>query len=266
MTDAISMNYARVRGNAPRTSVRGAIYSLEAHRLLAYERAMLRSFPFVSLVSAVDRAFLLGSDADAYGRHVVVCPNGVDTRALPFSPAPCGSTVAFIGNIMSLQNLDACLYFARHVMPLLSEYGVTFRVIGRIRSRDARALRAHPHVEVTGEVSSVPEAAAGAIAGVCPVRIGAGVQNKILEYMSLGIPAITSSVGLEGLDARPGVEVLRADTPGEFAEHIVSLMRDSHQRLSLAVAARRYVETRHDWAAVLRPFVERARALVAPAV
>src|SRR5690606_24456626 len=105
-----------------------------------------------------------------------------------------------IGNLMSEQNFDACVYFAECVLPRLVDF--RFQIIGRIPSNKAAALSRLPRVDVVGEVRSVAERAAGAFAAVCPVRIGAGVQNKLLEYLAMGIPAVSTSIGMEGLEIR----------------------------------------------------------------
>jgi glycosyltransferase involved in cell wall biosynthesis len=217
----------------------------------------------VTLVSQIDRDFLLKDGVSPAHDRVIVCSNGVDVTSLPFSPKHHDPVIAFIGNMTTLQNMDACLYFIEEVLPmLLKRREITFRIVGKITEADARRLRAHPGVEVTGTVTSVAAAVDGARAAVCPIRIGAGVQNKLLEYMALGLPAISSSIGLEGFAARPGTEVLVADSPAEYSAHIDWLFQNPERAKALALAARRYVERSHDWEQVLSPLKEKVRSLV----
>lgn len=260
MTDAISMNYQRVRELNKSRGLRSWIYRLEADRLLKYERSIVDDFALVTLVAEPDRDYLLQGRA---APHVMVCSNGVDVSALPFSVRRHSEPVAaFIGNMTSIQNLDAALFFAEEVLPLVREaLPCRMRVIGRIRPGDARRLQSLPGVEVVANVDSVAAAVGQARVGVAPVRIGAGVQNKVLEYMALGLPVVTSRVALEGLQARPGLEVLVADSPTEYAQALQWLWADSGLRSEMATAARSYVLQHHSWSSRLRPLVAAVNSL-----
>jgi len=172
----------------------------------------------------------------------------------------------FLGNLTTLPNLDACAYFAREVLPLLRAHRPwTFRVVGRISPRDARSLAAFDGVEVTGQVPDIAAAVRGARAGVCPMRMGSGVQNKILEYMALGLPAITSSLSLRTIAALPNREILVADDGRAFAEHLERLFADRDYGLRIATAGRDYVLRNHAWAAHLAPLVERMSGMASDA-
>lgn len=260
MTDAISLNYQRVRDIGLVKHLRGWVYRLEADRLQDYEQRILNDFNLVTLVSATDRSHLLG-ERDA--EHVLVCSNGVDLARLPFRIRPDPDpVVAFIGNMTSMQNLDACQYFIEEVLPLLHQRGeYRFRAVGRIHPGDARRLARHDGVEVLGNVDSIADSVGNAGVGVAPVRIGAGVQNKILEYMALGLPVVSSPLALEGLAAQPGRDLLVAERPAAYAEAIERLFRERSLAHALAKAGRAYVERHHSWSGQLAPFVAKVHQL-----
>lgn len=261
MTDAIAMNYDRVRRHGAR-GLRGRVYAIEHARLLAYERRMPSAFDAVSLIADADARYLWGT---VLPDAVVVASNGVDGAALPFRDRAYDRAVAvFIGNLHSAQNMDACRHFVTAIMPQLSAAELEeFRVVGRIRDANAAWLRAHPRVTVTGEVPSVPDAVRDARIGVCPVRLGAGVQNKVLEYMALGLPAVCSPVGHEGLGAIDGEDLLVAASPADFAAQMRRLGDDPALYRRLAANGRRFVETTHGWDAALAPLTERISRLLA---
>lgn len=261
MTDAISLNYQRLRDVGQKRNYKSWVYSLEAERLLNYEKRIIREFESIALVSETDRDFLLDGERLV---SVVVCSNGVDLSNFECrGRITTKPVIGYIGNMTSLQNLDACLYFIEQVLPLLRTHlDVTFRVVGKIHEGDAARLRAHSGVEVTGLVPSVADAVADVRVGVCPVRIGAGVQNKVLEYMALGLPTVTSSIGLEGFSAINGEDVLVADSPEAYLAHIQRLWKDEDFAYELARNGRRYVESKHDWSARLAPLMERIDVLL----
>jgi glycosyltransferase involved in cell wall biosynthesis len=258
MTDAISLNYARV-GREPRGArgLRSQVYRIERERLEAYERTVVDDFDHSFLVSSVDREFLFGKNLARLAR-VTVASNGVDVSSLPYHFSLAASDLVFIGNMTTLQNLDAVRYMAREILPLVRRQRpeVRLRVIGRIGPNERAQLKHVDGVVVTGQVDSVAAAAHGGAIGVCPMRLGAGVQNKVLEYMALGLPTVSTSIGLEGFHARDGVELAVADDPASYANRILHLLEDRAAAGAMARAARAYVELHHSWEAVLHPMVD----------
>lgn len=256
MTDAISLNYQRVKAQGRPKSLKALAYMIEANRLLAYERAMLDAFENVSLISETDRDFLLDGKSKP---SILICSNGVNLDLLPFTQRnPARPIIVFIGNMQTVQNLDACEYFIKEIMPRVKrQLDVSFRIVGRINPADAARLGQHLDVEVTGEVASMASAVADAWVGICPMRIGAGVQNKVLEYMGLGLPALVSPIGAEGLEARAGHDMIVATTPKQWADALVSLWQQPGVACALARSGRTYVETHHDWSVRLAALRDR---------
>jgi glycosyltransferase involved in cell wall biosynthesis len=265
MTDAISLNYSRVKQRISPTRLRSLIYGLEQSRLEAFERQIVDRFDAAVLVSPVDRRFLFADDP-AREKKVIVCSNGVDTYEYPyqFSQESSGRIV-FIGNTTTLQNFDAVEWFARDVLPRIraARRDARLEIVGHCGSAEAARLRAFDAVRVVGGVESIADAVSGADVGVCPIRVGAGVQNKLLDYMALGLPGVTTSVGLEGVEARPGTEVVVADSAEAMAGAVLELLNDRQRARVVAEAARSFVERKHRWPAQLDPLVERLEQLLA---
>lgn len=261
MTDAISLNYARVsRERSASLDLRSQVYRIEARRLEDYERAVVDDFDHSFLVSGIDREFLFGGNAERLGR-VTVASNGVDLGRLPYDFSADAGDLVFIGNMTTLQNLDAVQYAARDILPLVRRQRpeIRLRVIGRIGPAERAQLESLDGVDVTGQVDSIPDAARGGGVGICPMRLGAGIQNKVLEYMALGLPTVSTSIGLEGFEARDGIELAVADDPARFADLVLQLLDDREAAGAMALAGRRYVESHHSWEAMLRPMVDRIR-------
>ncbi len=248
-TDAISLNYSRLPAEQRHYSAKMLAYQVEKQRLLRYEKELPRCFDLLSFVSSVDVDFLYPDRP----KNIVVATNGVDLEQFHFIGPGRQKRIVFIGNVMSDQNFDACLFFAKTVLPYFQDF--EFQVIGRISEAKAQQLRRLRNVTVTGEVALVSQAAAGAFAAVCPVRMGAGVQNKLLEYFAMGIPAVSTSIGLEGLQVEEGRHVLRADDSYEMASALARLWKDPSLGRRLAEAGRAYVADHHAWDQVLSPLI-----------
>jgi glycosyltransferase involved in cell wall biosynthesis len=246
MTDAISLNYGRMRGKQIAFSLKKIIYNLEYSRLNSYEHRVIQKFPRTWLVSDIDRTAL-----DPYHKSPIeVIPNGTDPQNLMFHPpVGGGDTVVFIGNMTSAQNQDACCFYIRSILPLIQKHKhLKFRIVGNIGDKMRKQFLAYPDVQVTGRLTNIVDGIDDSVfCGVCPVQAGAGIQNKILEYFALGLPCISSPVGAEGIEAEPGKDLLVYRDAEEAAQQILLLHSSHHLRMSLATRARALVENKLAW-------------------
>ena len=266
MTDAISMNLARVASLKPGYfDARRWIYTLEAPRMRAYERRIVKAFDVISLTSQVDKSFLL-ADGSEDGERMLVVPNGVDAPdAVPRPQAARNADeIAFVGHMSTLQNYDAAWFFAHDVLPRIRARrpNATFRIIGPIRPADARRLGALPGVRVDGVVPNVHAALATARVGVCPTRAGSGIQNKVLDYFAGRLAVVCSPCGSEGIEgARPGLHLLIAATADEWAEHVLKVLDDEDFAQRLADAGRAFARSRFRWGQRVQPLATRIEQL-----
>jgi glycosyltransferase involved in cell wall biosynthesis len=86
-------------------------------------------------------------------------------------------------------------------------------------------------------------------AGVCvaPLRIGRGIQNKVLQGMAMGLPLVATPLAARGLEAQPGRHLEVADDPAEFAAHLVRLLKSPAERRALGRNGRAFVEANYGW-------------------
>jgi glycosyltransferase involved in cell wall biosynthesis len=86
-----------------------------------------------------------------------------------------------------------------------------------------------------------------------PLVTGAGTRTKLLEAMAAGLPIVTTSTGLEGIEATDGLEVRIAEDPEAMVTAVVDLLKNPQERPRLGNAARRLAEERYDWSRCLAP-------------
>jgi glycosyltransferase involved in cell wall biosynthesis len=261
MTDAISMNYARMQSVPENYSWKKQLYEFERERVATYERQVVDQFHKTWLVSGVDAGFL-GDRRPG----IEVIPNGVDRSRLPLLNGGNGDTIAFIGNMVSAQNQDACYYFADRILPLIRRHAdIRLRVIGNCRGRVRNRLEHFAAVEVTGMFDRIEPHLSGVFAGICSVRAAAGIQNKVLEYLAMGLPCVTTPEGAEGLDVRHGQHLLIYHSPEEAAEQVLALHRRRGLRQRLGNAGAELIAARHDWSQLYGQIIDSVDELLEPA-
>jgi len=236
-----------------------AISWQEWRKMEAAERRYLRLADRVLAVSETDRdAFATFLDLE----KLTVIPTGVDVEY--FQPLPgeeTANSLVFTGSMDWLPNEDAIFYFADAILPLIREHSpeVFLDVVGRNPSRKLQALaESEKRIRLTGWVDDIrPFVGQGSVC-IVPLRIGGGTRLKIFEAMAMGKAVVSTSVGAEGLAVRSGENIVLADAPNDFAQAVISLLRDRGRRQQLGAAARTLVEEHYSWTIVANDF---ARAL-----
>ena len=142
-------------------------------------------------------------------------------------------------------NLEALLFLTKDIFPLLSQEirsNLRIHVTGNKLPEKVRE-ELPEGVIYEGFVPSPSDFWLSVDIAVVPSVFGAGMQQKIFEPLTLGVPTITSRRGLAGYPFECGKSVLCADTNEEFAAAIVKLIEDQNFRGRLGEDARRVSES-----------------------
>ena len=223
-------------------------YRIEALKLRRFEQKLTEEF---DACTATTRGELDEVRRLNAAKAVAVIPNGVNLNYfVPRQENPRNSSViAFLGRMDYYPNIDAVLFFAKEVFPSVQKAvpEAKFRIIGSNPTRAVRDLVSIPGISVTGYVADVRPHLADAAIAVAPLRIARGTQNKILEFLSMGIPVLSTTQAAKGVAVEPGKHLLVADGPENFAAEVVRLLKDPDLREQLSVSGRQPLATAHSW-------------------
>ena len=183
---------------------------------------------------------------------VRVVPNGYPSPDRPVGRPAVSSppVIVFQGTLRYPPNADAARYLVEQVGPRLRALvpGVQIRLVG-VAPPALADLEDPPTVTLTGRVADITDELSRADIILIPLRYGSGTRVKILEAFAHRIPVVSTSIGAEGLEVRPGTHLLVADDPEGLATACARLLGDDALRHAL-------VEKAHAL------FVERYRASV----
>ncbi|MBA3851485.1 MAG: glycosyltransferase [Chloroflexi bacterium] len=200
--------------------------------------------------------------ARRHGATVRVIPNTIRVadysayRTVTATPA----TFGFVGIYSFDPNLTAAIRLLTRILPRVRSQRPAARLvlIGRDPPDSLRALvQRTAGATLLGDVPDAMAALAAAGPQLAPLEAGTGTRLKILEATASGIPVVTTSLGLAGLDFTPQQEVAVAETDDEFTGALIRLWDHPASTRRMIDRALQRVEHQYD-NAVLHAAIGRA--------
>lgn len=248
LCDAISMMYER--RVLETTSLFDKIkIGIEYLKVKNYEKLSCKYFDKQVLISETDKNYL-SKFADTSNCIVI----GLATDTEYYSPITeqKQNNICFVGSMQYIPNSEAAIYFATKIFPLIKKEipDARFKIIGANPRKDLlETVKSIEGIEVTGKVYDVREYMKDCIVSVCPVKIAGGIQNKILEAMSMGIPVVTTPEGAEGLNA-PESTLKIAVSEEDYAKTIITIMKTPSLHKEISEQSRQFILSNFSWLAV----------------
>lgn len=218
-----------------------------------------------SLLVSHEEAALFASRLSVPAR-VETLENGIDSAAFdPFSTLPepriaglSGKKIVFTGQMDYAPNIAAVVRAARSLMPRIRSVipDAQLHVIGRNPTAQVKSLDGVDGCRVWGRVDSMPAYLRAADLALVPLEIARGVQNKVLEAMAMALPVVASDGAATGIGAQHGRDIMIGADDDALVRHAIALLRDRQRAKTMGLAARRFVQDRRSWQAVLEPLPE----------
>jgi GT2 family glycosyltransferase len=187
------------------------------------ELAVIGDADVTLVVSPVEKT-LLEQAAPEARVHIVSLIHEVVGSRKPWAER---KDLFFVGGYQHPPNVDAAQWFVREIWPRVHAElpGVEFHLIGSkatdaVRALDGNGVRFH------GFVESLEPWLDNCRLAVAPLRFGAGIKGKVNVSMAHGQPVVATPIAVEGMFAKPGRDVLVAETAADFAAQVVRLYRD----------------------------------------
>lgn len=241
--DAMNKGMERLAGRSPWYAA--PLWRTESKRLVRYENLIFDYFDQHTIISEQDKQLIYHPRR----QRIHVIPNGVDTSF--FEPKGSDATVyhvAFTGNMSYPPNIDTAEFLALEVMPMVRKQipGATLLIAGAAPHARVRQLKGDL-TTVTGWLDDIRDAYRQATVFAAPMRIGTGLQNKLLEAMSMQIPCVTSRLANNALGAEHGKHLLVANGARNTAQALLRLLQNETERKEMSFAGREFVVKRFSW-------------------
>lgn len=224
------------------------IYGREAKRLLEFETKVARTCSRSLVVSEIEKQLF---QELIPGVKPDVLPNGVDIEH--FSSQGDGErhphTAIFTGVMDYEPNVDGVCWFAERCWPTLRERfpDAQLLIVGSKPIAKITALGDIPGITVTGRVEATPPYFDKSSVAIAPLRLARGVQNKVLEAMSMALPIVASPQASQGLGSVPEQALTVADGEEQTIEGVAKWFADPERARRDGLAAAAWVRTEWRW-------------------
>lgn len=155
---------------------------------------------------------------------------------------PAEPVVTFLGALDVATNHDALTWFAEQAWPqvLNAVPGARWRVVGRrptdaVRAMVGRTARAELHADVDDPWAHLLESSVA----INPAVSGSGVNIKLVEYLSVGLPVVSTTRGAAGIGVESGSDLLVADDGAAFATAVTRMLSEPETATRLGSAGQR---------------------------
>lgn len=225
-------------------------FNMEHRRVARYETEIFDRFDHKTIITAVDRDLIPHPRRE----EIVVVPNGVEFDKFAYQGEKKEYDLIFSGNMGYAPNVDAAEYLVREILPPLRMKFPNLRVVlcGATPAPRVQALSSD-HVIVTGWVDSMTEWYAKSRIFIAPMRMGTGLQNKLLEAMSMHLPCITSPLAAHPLvEAEQHQSVISCSETKDYVVAVTQLLTEENAYNQLADSGYNYVRQFYDWKNAVR--------------
>ena len=210
-------------------------------------------------INACMRSDLIFTRSEKDRRYLQHLVPGRNIRELPpwfeglqFNPQPESyiekNSLLFVGNMNRKVNIQAVAYFCQHILPKIIEVvpDVMFYIVGDAPDNQVKRL-AGEHVFVTGYVENIESYYGRCQVFVAPIQIGGGIIVKVLDALAARRPCVCTSIANEGIEAKPGRDLLVADSAEVFTARAIELMNNVDLWRTVASNGRAFFERKYHW-------------------
>ena len=252
MTDLISKNYLTTLENLSFLNPLHLIYKIEKKLLIKYEKKTFNKFDKIVLVNDKDIHKL--KLKKKFKKKIKIIGNGSHIKKNIYIKNKPKKSVIFFGNINSLANRNACYDFINNVVPDLKKIDpeIKFKILGNC-SFLLKIYFSLKNVKCYSNIKKLSSYSKDALAGICNVKIQSGLQNKILDYTSLGIPAI---INPESNNFRffSDKDVLIYKNNSSLLKHLSKLKEDLNFRSNISKNCHKKTKKYYNWDKILKKY------------
>ena len=164
-----------------------------------------------------------------------------------------------IGNLLHAPNLDSILFLKKEIWPEIKKElpKAELHIYGAYAPQ--QILELHSKKEgflIKGWISNVSEVMKNARVCLAPLRFGAGLKGKFIDAMKNGTPAVTTSIGSEGISGDFSFSGAIADDAEDIVNASIALYNNKENWLAAQQNAMIILNQRFDFNLYSEKFID----------
>jgi len=221
--------------------------AIESFKMRKFEETIFTSASKVLVPSSTEKE-IAEKTLNLGGRDVSIMPLPFKTQSVTSNDCRDPKSILFAGTFSWYPNKSAISWFLDECWSniLCQEPSAKLILAGNDKNGFATKLaKLYPNVFSTGFVENIGEYFRKASVFILPMQVGAGIKIKFLEALSYGLPVVTTSKGIEGIEGVVnGTHCIVEDDPQGFSDKVLNLLKDREVAESLSINAMNFVEDR----------------------
>ena len=217
---------------------------MESQRMKRFENLAFEFFNNHIIISSSDRDEI----AHINNKNIEIIPNGIDSNYFKKITTNKIYDLIFIGNLSYIPNIEAAKYISKTIFPILKEKIPNIKILISGSNPSKKVLRlANKNIKISGWVDDIRETYCSGKVFFAPMNLGSGLQNKLLEAMSLGIPCITSNLCNESLGGTHMKNIIIGNSAEEYISQILNILSNSELISDIGKNGSEYVNKKFSW-------------------
>jgi len=224
-----------------------------SERMERFEAKAWQDYDLLLPITSIDEKVIHSEGADT---PCVVAPYGFEVKNI--SPSPDEKWEAYhIGAMDWLPNAEAMNWFLNDVWPGIHAAFPSFRFSFAGRYMPDKYKNANiAGVFCAGEVADADAFIAEKKILIVPLKSGGGIRIKILEAMAAGKVVISTDMGMQGIEATPGMHYLAANKPEDFVEAIKWCLENKYKAELISENAIALIRDKYEQRSIMKRVID----------
>jgi glycosyltransferase involved in cell wall biosynthesis len=203
--------------------LKGIYLKIISNRIKRLELDFLKQIDLLVPISSRDAQVINKKD------KTFISPTGIEEDKFKFTTPKYNKSIFYIGALDWVPNQEALIWFLKNIWTDVSSRFADweFIVAGRNASSKFEEDIKRYDIKYIGEVDSAIEFIDEHNIMVVPLLSGSGMRIKIIEGMARGKCILTTSIGVEGIDAENGQEIFIQDSIVDSKEILIDIMQNT---------------------------------------
>lgn len=234
--------------------IKRIVLTMESNRCSIWEKKFYNLYDYSLMTSNIERDKL---NLDMQGNKAKTLTVGVDCEyyGATINRSKDKKGLSYVGNFSVASNADTLKMIVSEILPLMKN-DYKLYVIGKCPDYIQKSYKNNSKIEFCGRVDDLREYVKSTAVFLSPIAYGTGVKTKIVEAMAMGMPVVTNSVGIEGIHAEVGKDIIVSDDYKIIAKETDELLSNQKMREEIGHNARKFAENTFRWEKVFEVYKE----------